>query len=191
MTDRCSLNYFLGIFVARDSSGMFLSQRKYATEILEGAHMKNYNPSRTPVDIESKLRDDGDLVSDPTLYRSLTGALQYLTFTRPDISYTVQKVCLHMHDPQELHFSALKRILRYVHGTLDHGLQLFSSSTISLVVYLDLEYRGVVNVVTETCWLRNLLCELHTPLSFDTLVYCDNVSAVYLSSNPVQHQRQD
>ncbi|GKB62750.1 ribonuclease H-like domain-containing protein [Tanacetum coccineum] len=166
MTDLGSLNYFLGIFVARDSSGMFLSQRKYAAEILEGAHMENCNLNRTPVDIESKLRDDGDLVSDPTLYRSLTGALQYLTFTRPDISYAVQQVCLHMHDPHELHFSALKRIL-----------------------CAKAEYRGVVNVVAETCWLRNLLCELHTHLSSATLVYCDNVSAVYLSSNPVQHQR--
>ncbi|GKA32059.1 ribonuclease H-like domain-containing protein [Tanacetum coccineum] len=53
----------------------------------------------------------------------------------------------------------------------------------------EAEYRGVVNVVAETCWLRNLLRELHTPLFTATLVYCDNVSAVYLSTNPVQHQR--
>ncbi|GKC70732.1 reverse transcriptase domain-containing protein [Tanacetum coccineum] len=53
----------------------------------------------------------------------------------------------------------------------------------------EAEYRGVANIVAETCWLRNLLRELHTPLSFATLVYCDNVSAVYLSCNPVQHQR--
>ncbi|GJW30715.1 ribonuclease H-like domain-containing protein [Tanacetum coccineum] len=51
------------------------------------------------------------------------------------------------------------------------------------------EYRGVANVVAETCWIRNLLRELHTPLSSATIVYCDNVSVVYLSSNPVQHQR--
>lgn len=53
----------------------------------------------------------------------------------------------------------------------------------------EAEYHGVANAVAETCWLRNLLRELHTPLSSATLVYCDNVSAVYLSSNPVQHQR--
>ncbi|GKC27796.1 ribonuclease H-like domain-containing protein [Tanacetum coccineum] len=52
----------------------------------------------------------------------------------------------------------------------------------------EAEYRGVANVVAKTCWLRNLLRELHTPLSFATLVYCDNVSAIYLSCNPVQHQ---
>ncbi|GKE34437.1 ribonuclease H-like domain-containing protein [Tanacetum coccineum] len=61
--------------------------------------------------------------------------------------------------------------------------------TFSPVVKPETEYRGVVNAVAETCWLRNLLRELHTPLSSATLVYCDNVNAVYLSCNPVQHQR--
>ncbi|PWA99952.1 ribonuclease H-like domain-containing protein [Artemisia annua] len=230
MTDLGPLNYFLGISVSRDSTGLFLSQKQYALEVLETAHMVNCNPSRTPVNTESKLGDDGDPVSDPTLYRSLAGSLQYLTFTRPDISYAVQQVCLHMHDPREPHLSALKRILRYVRGTLHYGLQLFASSTTSLVAYSDAdwagcpttrrstsgycvflgnnllswsskrqptlsrssaeaEYHGVANAVAETCWLRNLLRELHTPLSSATLVYCDNVSAVYLSCNPVQHQR--
>ncbi|GJZ93660.1 ribonuclease H-like domain-containing protein [Tanacetum coccineum] len=230
MTDLGALNYFLGISVTRDSSGMFLSQRKYAMEILERAHMVGCNSSRTPVDTESKLGDGGTPVVDPTLYRSLAGSLQYLTFTRPDITYAVQQVCLYMHDPREPHFSALKRILRYVQGTLDYGLQLFSSTTDSLIAYSDAdwagcpttrrstsgycvflgnnllswsskrqptlsrssaeaEYRGVANAVAETCWIRNLLRELHTPLSSATIVYCDNVSAVYLSSNLVQHQR--
>ncbi|GKE02879.1 ribonuclease H-like domain-containing protein [Tanacetum coccineum] len=219
-----------GISVTRDSSGLFLSQKKYAIEILDKAHMVSCNPSRTLFDTESKLGVDGDPVSDPTLYRSLAGSLQYLTFTRPDISYAVQQVCLHMHDPQEPHLSALKRILRYVQGTLHYGWQLFSFSTTDLVAYSDAdwagcpttrrstsgycvflannllswsakrqptlsrssaeaEYRGVSNGVAETFWLRNLLRELHTPLSFATMVYCDNVSDVYLSSNPVQHQR--
>nr|GEW07049.1 ribonuclease H-like domain-containing protein [Tanacetum cinerariifolium] len=208
MTDLGALNYFWGISLTRDSSGMFLSQRNYAIEILELAHMVGCNPSRTPVD----------------------SSLQYLTFTRPDITYAVQQVCLYMHDPREPYFSALNRNLRYVHGTLDYGLHLFSSTIDSLIAYSDAdwagcpttrrsnlgycvflgnnlfswsskrpptlsrssaeaEYRGVANAVAETCWIRNLLCELHTPLSSDTIVYCDNVSVVYLYSNPVQHQR--
>ncbi|GJY41126.1 ribonuclease H-like domain-containing protein [Tanacetum coccineum] len=179
---------------------------------------------------ESKLGSDGDPVSDLTMYRSLVCSLQYLTFTRPDISYAVQQVCLYMHDPREPHFLALKRILRYVRGTLDYGLQLFSSSTTNLAAFSDaywvgcpttrrstsgycvfldnnllswsskrqltlsrssaeVEYRGIANVVVEACWLRNLLRELHTPLSSATLLYCDNASVVYLSCNPVQHQR--
>ncbi|GJS81869.1 ribonuclease H-like domain-containing protein [Tanacetum coccineum] len=200
MTDLGSLNYFLGISVTRDSSCIFLSQKKYVVEIFETTHMVNCNPSQTPVDTESKLGN------------------------------AVQQICLYMHDHREPHLSTLKRILRYVHGTLDYGLQLFSSSTTDLVAYSDAdgvgfpttrrltsgycvflgnnllswsskrqptlsrssaeaEYRGVVNAVTETCWLRNLLRELHTPLSSVALVYSDNVSVVYLSCNPVQHQR--
>ncbi|GKE38446.1 ribonuclease H-like domain-containing protein, partial [Tanacetum coccineum] len=92
MTDLGSLNYFLSISVTQDSSRMFLSQKKYVVEILKRPHMVNCNPSQTPVDTESKLGPDGDLVSYPTLYRSLAGSLQYLTFTRSDISYAVQQL---------------------------------------------------------------------------------------------------
>nr|GEW50771.1 ribonuclease H-like domain-containing protein [Tanacetum cinerariifolium] len=230
MTDLGPLNYFLGISGTRNSLGLFLSQKKYVIEILKKARMVSCNYSRTPVDSESKVGVDGDIVSDPTLCRSLVGSLQDLTFTRSDISYAVQQVCLYMHDPREPHLSALKRHLRYIQGTLSYGLQLFSSSNTDLVAYSDAnwagcpttrrstlgycvffdnnllswfakrqlmlspssaeaEYRGVANVVAKTCCLRNLLRELHTPLSSATLVYYDNVSAVYLSSNPVQHQR--
>ncbi|GJW28974.1 ribonuclease H-like domain-containing protein [Tanacetum coccineum] len=211
MTDLGALNYFLGISAVRHSTGLFLSQRKYALQLLERAHMVNCNPSRTPVDTESRLGPDGVPVQDPTMYR-------------------IQQICLYMHDPREPHLAALKRILRYVQGTLDLGLHLYASSTTSLVGYTDAnwagcpsirrstsgycvflgdnllswsakrqhtlsrssaeaEYRGVANVVAETAWLRNLLRELHSPLSTATLVYCDNVSAVYMSANPVQHQR--
>ncbi|GKD89488.1 ribonuclease H-like domain-containing protein [Tanacetum coccineum] len=89
MTDLGPLNYFLGISATRTTSGIFLSQTKYATESLEREQMLNYNPCRTPVDTEKKLGPEGSPVIDPTLYRSLAGALQYLTFTRPDLSYAI------------------------------------------------------------------------------------------------------
>ncbi|KAJ9540484.1 hypothetical protein OSB04_026990 [Centaurea solstitialis] len=231
MTDLGTLTYFLGVSVTRSSNGLFLSQRKYAESILKRAHMENCKPIATPVDTNSKLSSTaGQLLSDSTAYRSLAGALQYLTFTRPDIAYAVQQICLFMHAPREPHYNALKRILRYLQGTLHLGLQLYHSSPNQLVAYTDAdwggcpdtrrstsgycvflgdnliswsakrqptlsrssaeaEYRGVANAVAESCWLRNLLLELHTPLRRSTLVYCDNVSAVYLSGNPVQHQR--
>ncbi|GJT20773.1 ribonuclease H-like domain-containing protein [Tanacetum coccineum] len=91
------------------------------------------------------------------------GSLQYLTFTRLDISYAVQQMRI-----------------RLVVLLLDDQLQ---------VIVAEAKYRGIANAIAETCWLRNLLRELHTPLYSATLVYCDNVSAVYLSSNSVQHQR--
>ncbi|GJU93682.1 ribonuclease H-like domain-containing protein [Tanacetum coccineum] len=177
MTDLGPLNYFLSIFATHTTSVIFLSQKKYAIEILERARMLNCNPCRTLVDTEKKLGPEGSPVTDPTLYRSLAGALQYLTFTRPDLSYVVQQLCLYMHDLREQHLNVMKRVLRYLQGTTDLGL------------HAEAEYRGVANTVAESSWIRNLLYELHTPLFTATLVYCDNVSAVYMSANPVQHQR--
>ncbi|GJW63525.1 ribonuclease H-like domain-containing protein [Tanacetum coccineum] len=149
--------------------------------------MDNCNPSRTPIDTESKLGSDGDPVSEPTLYQSLAGSLQYLTFTRPNISYAVQQVCLYMHDSREPHFLALKRIMRYVRGTLDYGLQLFSSSTTDLVAYSDADWAGCPTTrrstsVAETAGLRQVLRVLHTPLSSAMLVYCDNVRVLHVPS---------
>ncbi|GJV57607.1 ribonuclease H-like domain-containing protein [Tanacetum coccineum] len=128
-----------------------LNLQKYATEVLEQAGMLTCNACHTPVDTDSMLVVAGDPVSDPTLYRSLTGDLQYLTFTRPDISYVVQQVCLFMHDPREPHFFALKRILRYVRGTLTSGLQLYSSTTSSLVAYSDADWAGCPTTFFTLC----------------------------------------
>ncbi|GJZ23081.1 ribonuclease H-like domain-containing protein [Tanacetum coccineum] len=152
MTDLGSLNYFFVISAQRSASGMFFSQSKFAEEILERARMQNCNPCRTLVDSESKLGHDGDLVSDSNLYRSLASSIQYLTFTRPNLSYAVQQVTLSRSNAGS-------------------------------------EYHSVANVVAETAWIRNLLRELHTPFFTTTLVYYDNVTAVYMSTNPVQHQR--
>ncbi|XP_057522461.1 uncharacterized mitochondrial protein AtMg00810-like [Amaranthus tricolor] len=229
MKDLGLLHYFLGIKVTRTTDGLFLSLGKYATDIIERAGMSSCKPSHTPVDTAHKLDIcSSSPVSDPTLYRCLVGALQYLTFTRQDIFYAVQQICLHMHDPRKYHFHVLKRIIRYVQGTIQLGLHLIATVSSSLVwitdvdwagcpdtrrstsgycVYLgdnliswsakrpstvsrfstEAEYRDVANVVAETCWLRNLLLELHSHIPKATLVYCDNVNAIYLSGNPIQH----
>jgi hypothetical protein len=199
-------------------------------DILRRAGMEDCKHCTTPVDLNPKLSAAvGAPVADPTDCRSLAGALQYLMFTRPDISYAVQQVCLHMHDPHEPHLAALKRILWYIRGTLHLGLVLRPSSQSDLVVYSDAdwagcpdtrkstsgyavflgdnlvswsskhqttvsrssakaEYRVVANAVAEASWLRLLLLELHIPVRRSTLVYCDNISTVYMCSNPAQHQ---
>jgi hypothetical protein len=85
--------------------------------------MTDRKPCSTPVDTQAKMSTTlGDPVADPTAYRSLAGALQYLTFTRPDLTYVVQQICLHMHDPQESHLAVMKRLLRCVRGIVDFGL---------------------------------------------------------------------
>ncbi|GJZ03410.1 ribonuclease H-like domain-containing protein [Tanacetum coccineum] len=142
LTDLGPLNYFLGISGTRTTSGIFLSQTKYATEIFERAQMLNCNPCRTLVDTEKKLGPEGSPVTDPTLYCSLAGALQCLTFTRPNLSYAVQQLCLYMHDPREPHLNAMKRVLRYLRGTTDLGLQLFRSTTSQLIAYSDADWTG-------------------------------------------------
>ncbi|KAF8692258.1 hypothetical protein HU200_039863 [Digitaria exilis] len=221
MKDLGVLHHFLGVTVESRPSGLFLHQRQYALEILERAGMSDCKPCSTPVDTLAKLSAaEGAPVADRTAYQSIAGALLYLTFTRPDITYAVQQP----------HLNAMKRLLRYLRGTADYGLALHRSPVSELIVYTDAdwagcpdtrrstsgyavflggnlvswsskrqpvvsrssaeaEYRAVANGVAEASWLRQLLGELHCPLTKSTLVYCDNVSAVYLSSNPVQHQR--
>lgn len=143
MKDLGSLHHFLGISVTRQSFGLYLSQRQYCLEILEHAGMTDCKPCSTPVDTNAKLSAIvGAPVADPTDYRSLVGALQYLSFTRPGISYAVQQICLHMHDPHEPHLAALKRILRYVHGTIDFVVHIRRSTTIDLIAYSDTDWAG-------------------------------------------------
>ncbi|GJX15168.1 ribonuclease H-like domain-containing protein [Tanacetum coccineum] len=139
------------------------------------------------------------------------GSLQYLTFTRPDISYAVQQVCLHMHDPREPHFSALKQILRYVHGTLDYGLQLFSSSTTDLVAYSDADWASCPttrrstsgqcvflgnNLLSWSSKRQPMLSRSSAEAEYrgvanvvaETFLIAQFTAAVYLSCIPVQHQ---
>ncbi|GKC54077.1 ribonuclease H-like domain-containing protein [Tanacetum coccineum] len=155
---------------------MFLSQRKYATKILKQAHMFSCNPNQTPVDTESKLGADGNLVFDPTLYQSLGGALQHLTFTRLDISYAVQQ-------------TGCPTTQRSTSGYcvfLSINLLSWSSNRQPMISRSSAaaEYCDVSNTVAETCWLQNLLHELYTPLTSVNLVYCDNFADIFTKGLP-------
>jgi hypothetical protein len=152
MKDLGTLHHFLGIIVSRTSSGLHLSQRQYILDILDRAGMSECKPCSTLVETNAKLSTtDGDPVVDPTDFRSLAGALQYLTFTRPDISYAVQQICLHMHDPREPHLAALKRVLRYVRGTPDHGLHIQRTRGVDLVAYSDADWAGCPDTRRSCC----------------------------------------
>lgn len=139
MCDLGSLFFFLGSAATRSAYSLFISQSAFAQEITTRADMAACNLCNTLDDTKSKLVVGGDPVPDPTLYCSLAGALQYLTFTNPDIAYVVQQVCLFIHDPYSPHFHALKRILRYLCGTLTHGLHIRSSVVDHLVSYSDVD----------------------------------------------------
>ena len=99
------LSFFLGIEAHWSPTGaLHLTQTKYTQQILDKAKMLDAKPQPSPMISSLKLLADASTAfSDPTLYRQIVGALQYLTFTRPDITFSVNKVCQFMHNPQLHH----------------------------------------------------------------------------------------
>lgn len=143
MTDMGKLSYFLSIKAVFNSSGLFLSQEAYASDVIKHAGMIECKLCATPVDLKAKLSVEvGDLVPDPAAYRILAGALQYLTFTRPEISYGVNQICLFMHSPRQPHLQALKRIIRYIQGTKSQWLQFVKGPIDTLTAYSNADWTG-------------------------------------------------
>jgi histone deacetylase 1/2 len=140
------LHYFLGIEVSSPSLGsLVLRQRKYALDLLARAGMLKCSPMTTPMSSSEGLCGaDGDVLypEEATRYRSLVGGLQYLTITRPDLSFVVNKVCQYLHEPHTPHMAAVNRILHYVRYTLDSGLQLRSTTSTLLSAFSDADWAG-------------------------------------------------
>jgi hypothetical protein len=153
LKDLGALNYFLGIEVKPSSDGIVLTQEKYTTDILRRVGMQDCKVMRTPLLADEKLSlSDGDLLTsdDATNYRSVVRALQYLTPTRPDISFFVNKVCQFLHVPTTAHWSVVKRILRYLHGTCDLGILIRRSSLFLLSAFFDADWAGNVDGMRST-----------------------------------------
>ncbi|KAJ9542860.1 hypothetical protein OSB04_029366 [Centaurea solstitialis] len=214
--DLGKLNYFLGLEVLYTTDGLVLSQSKYAHDILSRANLQDSKPVAT-LAARDQLNITGDPFRDNTLYRSLVGALQYLTITRPDISYAVNQVSQYLHAPMIDHFQAVKRILPYVKGTLSFGLYFRRHPDPSLVGYSDADWARCLETRRSTygysIFLGNNLiswsamkqptvsrssCESEyramaneigaLPPNQPTL-FCDNRSAIFLSQNPIAHKR--
>lgn len=131
--DLSFLHHFLGLEVHKSGDDLFISQQHYALELLNRAHMSECKPISTPMHAKRcHLTQLESLYFDPTLYRSLVGGLLYLTFTRLDLSYSVNFVCQFMHAPTISHYKLVKRILRYVKATTQLGLHIIASSTLDL-----------------------------------------------------------
>ncbi|GLT44417.1 hypothetical protein SLA2020_183190 [Shorea laevis] len=132
------LHYFLGIEVHTNKFGLFLCQSKYAHELLQKAQMVGCKPISTPMAIKTHSSSlTTSAFQNPTFYRSIIRGLQYLTFTRPDLSFAVNHVSQFMHAPTLEHFQLVKRILRYLGGTLDYGMRISNQSTLELYAFLD------------------------------------------------------
>ena len=224
------LTYFLGLQVKQMEDSIFLSQSKYAKNIVKKFGMENASHKRTPAPTHLKLsKDEAGTSVDQSLYRSMIGSLLYLTASRPDITYAVGVCARYQANPKISHLNQVKRILKYVNGTSDYGIMYCHCSDSMLVGYCDADWAGSAddrkstsggcfylgnNLISwfskkQNCvslstaeaeyiaagsscsqlvWMKQMLKEYNVEQDVMTL-YCDNMSAINISKNPVQHSR--
>jgi histone deacetylase 1/2 len=148
LKDLGRLHYFLGIEVKEVNNGIVLTQEKYAMDVLKRVNMSDCKAVNTPLSISEKLSaHEGNPFGpeDSTRYRSLVGALQYLTLTRPDLSFSVNKVCQYLHAPTTKHWAAAKRILRYLKHTVKLGLKISKSNSLLVSAFSDADWAGCLD----------------------------------------------
>ncbi|XP_006593273.1 uncharacterized protein LOC114379003 [Glycine soja] len=146
MIDLGLMRYFLGMQVKQRPGQIFISQEKYADDLLKKFNMQDCKPLATPMAMNEKLsKDVGKNKVDATIYRSLVGSLIYLTNSRPDIVHAVSIVSRFMSNPRKAHFAAAKRILRYVKGTKDFGILYKADKDFNLIGYTDSDWAGSTN----------------------------------------------
>ena len=138
MKDLRHLSYFLCLEITHSIDRLYITQAKYASELLSQAGLTDSKTVDTPVELNVHLTPSGGKpLSNPSLYRRLVSSLVYLTVTCPDISYAVHQVSQYLSAPQSTHYAAILCILRYLKGTLFHGLFYLAESLLVLCAYSD------------------------------------------------------
>ncbi|KAL4362450.1 hypothetical protein GQ457_04G012430 [Hibiscus cannabinus] len=151
MTDLGLMNYFLGMEVHQGEDGIFISQRKYANDVLKKFKMQNCKPVSTPLVVNEKLsKVDGQRKVDAKEYRSLVGSLLYLTATRPDLMFAASLLSRFMTEPSDVHMGAAKRVLMYLKGTSDFGIMFNPCADSKFVAYSDSDWGGSVDDMKST-----------------------------------------
>lgn len=137
LKDLGNLHYFLGLHITRTSKGLFLNQSKCDHDLILKHNMLSAKPAKTSYAPNLRLVPvEGSLLANPHVYRNMVGSLHYLTFTRPDLSFTVHQVCQFMSTPNETNLIIAKQILRYINGTSNFGV-FFQRGPLSLSAFSD------------------------------------------------------
>jgi hypothetical protein len=146
MKDLSLMHYFLGLEVWQSPERIFLNQGKYTVEILKRFDMLECKPMNTPMEAKLKLLVDTSLeLIDATLYRQIVGSLMYLTNTRLDICFVVNTLSQFLVEPRHVHLVAAKHVMRYLKGTIDHGLSYDGDHNFTLSGYIDADWAGSVS----------------------------------------------
>ncbi|KAD5507479.1 hypothetical protein E3N88_15182 [Mikania micrantha] len=213
MSDLGSLSYYLGIEVIQKNGNITLSQSTYAKNLLEKVGKQECNPVRIPMEPKLQFNENDEVEKvNPTEYKSIIGSLRYLLHTRPDLAYAVGIVSRHMEGPTTQHLQAVKHILRYVRGTVNHGLcyskgnmtqeMLFGytdsnlagdpvdrKSTSGMAIYLNNSLISWSSHKQKSVALSSCEAEFIAATVEAVILYVDNKSAISLMKNPVFHER--
>ncbi|GKC59901.1 retrovirus-related pol polyprotein from transposon TNT 1-94, partial [Tanacetum coccineum] len=148
----------MGLQILQSPRGIFLNQSKYALESLKKYGMKSSDPVDTPMVEKSKLYEDpqGKAVN-PTHYRGMVGSLMYLTASRPYLTFAICMCARYQAKPTEKHLHAVKRIFKYLRGTVNRGLWYPKNSSIALTAYVDADHAGCQDTRRSTSGSMQLL----------------------------------
>ncbi|GJT86732.1 retrovirus-related pol polyprotein from transposon TNT 1-94 [Tanacetum coccineum] len=198
------ISFFLGLQISQNPRGIFINQSKYANEILKKFDLHKSDPVDTPMVERTKLDEDlSGIPVDQTQYRSMIGSLMYLIASRPDLVFVVCMCARYQSKPTKKHLEAVKRVFRYLQGTINMGLWYPKDTAMALTAYAswsskkqtstsisstEAEYIAMSGCCAQILWMRSQLSDYgfaynHIPL------YCDNKSAIALCCNNVQHSR--
>ena len=143
MKDLGHLSYFLSLEVFSNFTGHYLSQAKYASNLLSRAGLTDTKVVFTPLEMNACLtHSDGTPLNNVTLYRHLVGSLVYFTVTCLDIAHAVHLVSQFLVAPHSTHYAVVIHILRYIKGTMFHGLHFSAHSILDLYAYSDADWAG-------------------------------------------------
>ncbi|KAB2625790.1 hypothetical protein D8674_017450 [Pyrus ussuriensis x Pyrus communis] len=151
MTDLGLLHHFLGMGIVQTKKSIFIHQKKYAMKLLEKFGLQGCKSVGTPLVANERLcKNDGSEAADESEYRKLVGSLLYLTATRPDIMFGISLLARFMHGPTKKHMGTSRRVLRYIQGTMDFGIEYVKGKSALLIGYCDSDWAGSIDDMKST-----------------------------------------